>query len=366
MLRGIYFLFKIFPQQQNKILFCTRQADDNRLDFKLLQEEILSRNKDIKFVIIACKTRKNFKTYLKFTFASIKSMYHLSTSRICIIDSYWPAASILNHKRNLKIIQIWHALGKIKQSGIKTLGKPGGRNKDYAKILNMHQNYDYVIAGSNAWNPYYCESFGVDESKIKNYGLPRIDYILNKNKGEKEDIKKRLIQEYPSLANKAIILYAPTFRRNNYKFPEELQNIKLKEDYAIIINGHPIHELEVDNSSLSDNVILVKEWGGIDLLICCDYLITDYSAIALEGAIINVKTLYWLYDYEDYIKTNGINIDLYKEMPSSTKKELKDILDIIYNEKYNEEELRQYKEKFLPKELGISTKNIVNLVMENM
>ena len=41
-------------------------------------------------------------------------MYHLATSRACIVDTYIIPVSILKHRDELIIIQIWHALGAIK------------------------------------------------------------------------------------------------------------------------------------------------------------------------------------------------------------------------------------------------------------
>ena len=40
------------------------------------------------------------------------------------------------------------------------------------------ENYDYIIAGGKAWNPYYCQSFHTTEDKLVNCGLPRIDHLL--------------------------------------------------------------------------------------------------------------------------------------------------------------------------------------------
>ena len=41
-------------------------------------------------------------------------MYHLATASVCVLDAYWPAISLLHHKKSLTVIQMWHALGKIK------------------------------------------------------------------------------------------------------------------------------------------------------------------------------------------------------------------------------------------------------------
>ena len=48
-------------------------------------------------------------------------MYYLATSKVCVLDGYCIPASILKHKKKLKIIQIWHASGAIKKFGYQIL-----------------------------------------------------------------------------------------------------------------------------------------------------------------------------------------------------------------------------------------------------
>ena len=79
--------------------------------------------------------RIQFFDYLKFSAVMFKSMYHLATSRVCVLDSYWPPVSLLKHKEELRVIQIWHAIGKIKQSGLQSVGKKSGRKAEYADFL---------------------------------------------------------------------------------------------------------------------------------------------------------------------------------------------------------------------------------------
>lgn len=100
-------------------------------------------------------------------------------------------------------------MGKIKASGRQTVGKPQGWNKDVARLMRMHEGYDYVIAGGKAWNAAYEASFGIDESKILNLGLPPSSYLLDNRKR----LRKKILARYPQLANKPVVLYAPTFRR---------------------------------------------------------------------------------------------------------------------------------------------------------
>ena len=74
---------------------------------------------------------------LEYAFVTLKSMYHLATASVCVLDSYWPAVSVLHHKKQLAVIQMWHAMGKIKKSGYQSLGKKFGRSDMIAREMRM-------------------------------------------------------------------------------------------------------------------------------------------------------------------------------------------------------------------------------------
>ena len=147
--------------------------------------------------------------------------------------------------------------------------------------------------GGEAWNRFYCESFGIKEDKLLNVGLPRADYLIN----EEENIKEEIYRVYPDFLDKKIILYAPTFRRTNTDKCEELIKNINSDEYILIIKGHPNQELKYD----SKGVYECEKFGTMQLLTVCDYLITDYSAIALEAAVLNKKTYYYLHDVYAYL-----------------------------------------------------------------
>lgn len=357
-LRFTYLFLKLFPTNESKVLFCSRQSNDIPLDFLLIQNELSRSKEDIKFVNICCHIGHKASDYVRFAKALLKSMYHLATCRVCLLDSYWPTVSILNHKKNLKVIQIWHAVGKIKKSGYQTLGKVSGRKKDYADILNMHKNYDYVIAGANYWNKFYCKSFDITEDKILNYGLPRIDYLLR----TKEKNKESFFNEYPEFKEKKIILYAPTFRRHMKSHWERItKEIKKDDGLILIVKRHP-GETNLERKNYN-NVSYINDWKMIDLISVCDYFITDYSAGALEAAVLEKKTYYWVYDYKEYTENNGLNIDMKRQMAPYVFTDIKKLMDNIRNDEYDENFIKNYKAKYLPEDMGCATEKITNFII---
>ena len=350
----IYFIFKFFPTKQNKILFLSRQADELSLDFAMLKDELRMQNHDVRIVAICNRLDDSKSGIIGFGLDTLRSMYHLATSKVCVLDAYWPAVSILKHKPQLTVIQMWHAIGKIKKSGYQTLDKASGRSAKTAELFAMHKNYDIIIAGGKAWNPYYCASFGTTEDKLLNIGLPRIDHLLK----TEEDNRKRVLGAYPEFVNKQIVLYAPTFRRNLELNWEPLLDYIDFEKTILIIKGHPNQNIECNHGG----VFMCPEFKAVDLLAVCDYLITDYSAIAVEAAVLNKKTYYYLYDYEAYTENNGINVSPFDSMPGCAFRDAGELIRNLEADTYPQDVLDEYRRKYLPENLGTSTKQLAETV----
>ena len=354
----IYAFLKLLPTRKNKIVFLSRQTNTPSIDYKMLVDAIEKQNSDIKIVVMCKRIEKKPVELVRFVWMILRSMYHLATARVCILDAYWPAVSMLNHKDDLTVIQIWHAMGKIKQSGYKNLDSEAGRGREIAYVLGMHKNYDLIVAGGEAWNKFYCESFNVSEEVLYNVGLPRIDYLLI----EKDNLRARIFTKYPELSGKPSVIYAPTWRRTGIDGWDEFIRLFDFNKFNLILKCHPNQNLRHGNPHIYD----LKEFSTLDCLAIADYLVTDYSAIAVEAAAIDVKTYYYLYDYEVYNSKNGLNIDLFEEMPGCAFTTASELIENLNLGNYNVDALKNYQQKFLPARLGQSTNLIVDKIMESL
>lgn len=358
MMNFIYFLIKLFPMQKNKILLMSRQSDQPNIDFKLIEEEIKSRNKQMKVVTLCKKIPREFFKKIGYCFYLIKCMYHIATAKICIVNGYVIPVSILQHKKKLIIMQIWHAMGAIKQFGLQVTDKREGNRSNIAKIMRMHQNYTNITCTSEVTKKIYAQAFQTEENKILTLGMPRVDYLLGKDGIIDEKIQE-VYKQYPKLKIKKNILYVPTFRKGKRIELEPIINAFSKEKYNLIIRLHPLDETKVEDEFLIDN-----QYQTMDLLKIADYVITDYSAIAFEAAVLKKKLFFYLYDIQEYQEERGLNISLKQEMPSVTYNNVAQIAETIEKQTYNEKEWKHFREKYIETCDTENTKRIVDYLLE--
>lgn len=361
-LKIIYFFLKFLPTNKKKITFLSRQADEESLDFKEIRKKL--DKKGYKTKVLCKRMGKGLKNYIKYNFHIYKQMYHIATSKVCVIDSYIIPISVLNHKKNLYVLQIWHSIGKIKMSGYQTLGHRNStgifdfeNNQKTALIMQMHKNYDNIIAGGKSFNEFYCKSFNCDESILLNYGLPRIDVLIR----DEAKTKKAINKKYPETKQKPNVCYLPTFRK--YEVPElkDFVNEFDFDKFNLIIRCHPNQKIEFN----CDKLMTLDGFSTIDILSVADYVITDYSAVALEAMVLNKKIVYYLFDHDKYMKENGMNLDPLTTLPNKCFTNKEDVFNFL-NQKYDFKDLNRFRKKYLPDCLGKSTKLIVNKIIEEI
>lgn len=346
----MYLPFKCL-KTRDKITYISRQSNSPSIDFKLLYQEMSKMNSGIKQVILTKKIDKGLIEKIKYAMHIFVQMFHIATSKVVVVDTYIIPVSVLKHKNELKVIQIWHALGAIKQFGYQTLGKEEGSSEIIAKAMKMHANYDVITCASKVTAKFYSEAFDTKLNKIKILGMPRVDNILGKDRNDE------VLLQNPQYKDKKTILYIPTFRKNgNVNLTELLENID-DSKYNLIIKIHPL-----DNTSVPEKFVAKGDFSTYDLMKFADYIITDYSASAIEASLLQKPLFLYVYDIDTYNETRGLNVKLTEELSSSTHKDIKDILKIIENNTYDYESLQRFRNKYVETYNQNNTQNICKLI----
>lgn len=367
--RLLYSFFKVLPTQ-NKITMISRQSNSETVDFRLLRTEIEKENekeekrKKIKVVTLCHKleggANAKFSEKIKYGFHMLSQMHHIATSKVLILDSYCILASILKHKKDLKIIQMWHSMGTMKKFGYQILDKKEGSKKEMADVMRMHKNYDYVFASSKAYAKQLAEGFGCETTKIRIYSLPRVDLLTSKE--YKKEIFEKIKEKYPEISAKKNILYCPTFRKEERKLEKEIYNMIEHVDfnkYNLIIKLHPLSKIELKEDN--KNVILDKSFSSMEMLFIADYLISDYSCIIYEAAVLNIPLFFFAFDLQEYLNNRGLTIDYEKVLPGIVSSNAKDIITAVENNQYDINSVMKFREKYVTNTKDC-TKKIVDFI----
>lgn len=356
----IYVFIKLF-KIQNKVTFISRQTNNRNIDFELIIDKMTEEYPTYKVIVLNKKLEEGILKKITYLFHMIKQMYHIATSKIVILDSYCIVVSILKHKKETKIIQIWHALGSLKKFGYSILDKEEGRDSKIAKIMNMHKNYNYILTSSEASKRNFMEAFGSKEEQMCVLGLPRIDFL--KSEYYKDATRHQFFDKYPKLNNnKKNILYVPTKREKNKISINKIVTLVNYDKYNLIIKLHNgLGLLYVDQKLYSKE----SSFLGLELLHVADFIITDYSAIVFEAAITKKPIYFYAFDYENYIDNRGFYIDYKKEMPGPISKDINEILKLIDENVIYTDKINVFLDKYCITNIESTTTEFVNFITNN-
>lgn len=302
----------------------------------MLSNEIARLSPDTKQVFRLRRLKDESALSLSYILGIFGDMWEIASAKVAVCDTYSIPLSCLNHKKDLKIVQIWHALGAVKKFSLQAVGKAQGRDSGVSKALCMHKNYDFVIAPSNKTAKIYCEAFGCSKDKIFIANLPRADVILDGTSRRKE-----FIELNPQYKDKKIIVYLPTFRNDDDKIIERLYNaFENENDVSLVISAHPLSEA-------SKSYKFNGEFSTYDLMKLADEIITDYSACAFEASLLNKPLWFYIPDYETYKNEQGLNTDMPKILPNACFFDENKLLGAIKSGEYDLEKLNGFSHTFV-------------------
>lgn len=368
---SVFYSFFKLQKTENKVAFISRQSEAPSMDFRYIIDEIRSEYPQYKIEVLCKMIPSGIAGKIKYIGEMFRQLKALATSKVVVLDGYCILACMLTHKKDLKIIQIWHALGSFKRFGRSILDMDGGKSSETADAFRMHNNYDLIAASGDECVKHFAEAFGQPEEKFIPIGIPRMDYLTDK--AEAARLKSEILAAYPALDNgKKNILYVPTFRDTPEDTAELRKATKQLVDavdytkYNLIVKHHVVdtNKEEIYIGS-PDNELVGECFTGMDFMAVADAVVTDYSSIIYEALLKELPIFIYCFDSDKYLDERGFYIDFWNDIPAAYSKNAIGIVDeIMRNNTVPEEKTEQFKTAYVNKKFPSVTKVYGKLIDE--
>ncbi|WP_458454562.1 CDP-glycerol glycerophosphotransferase family protein [Methanobrevibacter sp.] len=346
-------------------LFRYTKIQDNHISFVIDSKESFKGNLD--YIKKEFEKRGNYEFHFfykdKLSFDAFKK---LAGSRyIFLNDNFFPFA-FMNFKSENTVVQLWHAPGASKKFG-------GSVDFESREILSkISENTDYLITTSEKIKDHYSEAFQMPTSKIKALGLPRMDYYFEDH--DLENLKADFCRRYNVSGDKKIILYAPTFRDEekynnvfNYLDLDKFNEV-LGEEYVLALRLHPkIKNFYKDDISSKGHYVDVSDFESEqELMLISDILITDYSSIMIEYAILNRPIIFFTYDLDSYLANErGFYYDFKTTVPGPIVSSSDELIDVIDGGSFDKSRISDFVMTQFDEIDGKSSKRVVDFLLNN-
>lgn len=345
-------------------LFKYTYVEKNRVSFIIDSNESFKGNLD--YIKKEFEKRGNFEFHFFYKDKlSFKSFKLLAGSRFIFLnDNFFPLAFMQFSPKNI-VVQLWHAPGAFKKFG-------GSVDFKSRKILEKaSKNTDYLIVSSSNIQDYYREAFQISKTKIKPLGLPRADYYFENH--DIDELKSKFFEKYDLPSDKKIVLYAPTFRdeekyNNVFDYLDlEKFNQSLGDEYILALRLHPkIKKFYSGEISSEEQYIDCSDYPSEqELLLISDILITDYSSIMIEFALLNKPIIFFTYDFESYMtEERGFYFDFKSTVPGPVVYDSNQLIDVIKSNSFDENKISEFVKTQFNEIDGQSSKRVVDYLMK--
>lgn len=334
LLNGYYRLQLKKTPRRNLVLFLSRQSNSLSADFSLVAKEFGERSG---WEIAACVKMLDggLGDKIKYALHMFEEVKLLAQCRICFVEGYNPALSLLDleneHVSDWTInkdcptrplvFQLWHASGMYKRFGFLAAGTAEGRSAAQARLFKMHRNYSWIVTSGSAACAPYAAALGYPAERAVALGRPSCDLLYQDPRPFIERARKR----YPQLRENGnpVVLFAPTLRRTQDvtefdKLRSAIEKSSWASDYELVWSYHPV---------LTPNDVGRIPTGV--LLRCADMLVTDYSSIVYDAALLKCPVAFYIPDIDDYRESPGLITDPVATSPGICFREPEALMNFI-------------------------------------
>lgn len=292
-----------------------------------------------------------------------------ATAKALFLTDYFFPAYAAQPREGQSVVQLWHGCGAFKKWGYSLADKKWGASKKQLEECPVHNTYTHICVSSPKVKFAYAEAFGIGEENVMPIGSPRTDVYFDKE--FVKSCREKVLKTFPEIGNRKIILYAPTFRgysvaasyiENMMSF-EKMQR-ELGEDYALVIKLHPLTAKSFNILDTDNFVFNATECLEIETALCAaDMVITDYSSLIFEYALLERPMIFFAYDLESYGDARDFYFPYESFVPGEIVRNTREIIDEIkrLETDFNVERVRRFKEDFMCSCDGKSTERILEI-----
>lgn len=279
----------------------------------------------------------------------------MSYYKAVLQSKYWITNSSVKRGLNLKEKNHFDVFFSHGIAGIKKIGIDMDKNNQSFRSKKQ-EKFDMIVLGGKKEKDILVRAWQTEEEHFYVTGLPRNDELYQIKEEKVKEIKQKL--KVP--LDKKVILYAPTYREfykdsslNNIiqnPFDFEKMGQELSDEYVLVVTAHYLVGKLLGIPKDNPFIINAFEYPYMnDLLMIADILISDYSSVVWDYAILERPILCFGYDYDKYIKERGTYLDIEKLFFNGVIKTQDKLIECIKNMDFEKQKqhTRQLKQEYL-------------------
>jgi CDP-glycerol glycerophosphotransferase len=204
----------------------------------------------------------------------------------------------------------------LKTMGLDLVDAEFGRKRmNFDRLMKRVARWDFSIS-QNAFTTEQWERVYPGTYESLETGYPRNDVLATATDEQVATIRAGLGIEPGQTA----VLYTPTHREYHTGFVPQLDPARLAKalgpDHVLLMRAHYFYDESPVGDSPAPGVVDVADHPRIeDLYLAADVLVTDYSSVMFDYAVLDRPVVIYASDWEEYRTLRGTYFDLLAEPP---------------------------------------------------
>lgn len=371
---AVYNLAAKLPVKETRVVFFRLTAGDHYDSMNEVERELRRRGGyDIRHV--SREEIQSAKGALRFMTADA---FQMGRARYLFLNNNFFPMAYMNPNQKTKVIQLWHGMGAFKKFGFDVPQPPEVRKKE----LGAQKNIDYVVCSGEQIRPIYASAFHLPPEKVITTGTPIQDfYFRPENVGETAIQKHResFDNEHKGCKGKYLVFYAPTFRDEAEKTAQLLDHmdfLRLREaaekgagkSVAILVRLHPNDresrgKLETICRDVEGVVDVTDYPDGNELSLISDVMVTDYSSICMNNALLRKPVVLYAYDLDDFEAERSFYFDYEENAPGPVVKTMDELCAVFETQNFEPERLEHFRALHFGSPDGHATEKLLDQVL---
>lgn len=221
----------------------------------------------------------------------------------------------IGKRRGTTYIQTWHGTA-LKKMGVNTPQVRAMLTAERKKLTKAVGRFDHFLVRSEYDIRTLAEAFELRAEPLR-VGYPRNDLLLA---SDREERAARLREQLDLPADgRKVLLYAPTFRNAAGAFEPGFDLAEFARRHGdrvlLLVRAHYLNTVQVPRDA-ADAVRDVSAYPDVtELMLVSDGLLTDYSSVMFDYALLDRPLLFFAPDAESYGQERGTYFDLARRAP---------------------------------------------------
>ena len=315
-LRIVLSPIKLVPQKRNRIFLHNDLAYNYSENPKCVAEYLMEHYDGQFDIVVSVKQPERYEYLLQkgitvVRFNSIRYFFYAMTSKVFLTNS--GGYSYLPLKKGTCVINTHHGGGAYKKMGRYMYTDTWLFRHDL--MLSAKQTTVF-LSTCKRFTEIAVDSLLMPENIFWEIGMPRNDMLINRNRKQYNEIRKKLGLK----DDEKLVLYAPTYRKPNDNYFKESIAISYGIDCERVCRalsrrfggkwkfGFRLHPCVVNRCELPDGDVLnLSDYEEMqELLLAADVMINDFSSSMWDYMLTERPSFLFAIDLDHYVQTTEV------------------------------------------------------------